>query len=77
MEEFKSVAEPARFEVESLIRQLGLIDEVDREDDAHPEVEPETAANADANDVSTDKEDLSEEKNKHVVTWVTGLPTRS
>jgi chromosome partitioning protein len=78
MEEFESVAEPARLEVQSLIRQLGLVDEVEREDAAHPEVEPEmAAANADANDVAADKEDLSEETNKHVVTLVTGLPTRS
>ena len=75
MEEFKGVAEPARLEVQSLIRQLGLVDEVDREDDAGSEIEPEmAAAKAAANDVAADKADLSD---KRTVTLVPGLPTRS
>jgi chromosome partitioning protein len=59
MEEFKSVAEPARLEVQSLIQELGLVDEIDHEDDARPEIVPEMAvANADANAGAADKEDL-------------------
>jgi hypothetical protein len=34
-------------------------------------------AKAEANDVATDKADLSEETNKHAVTLVPGLPTGS
>jgi hypothetical protein len=75
MEEFEGVAEPARLEVQSLVRQLGLVDEVDREDDAGSEIEPEmAAAKAAAKDVAADRADLSD---KRTVTLVPGLPTRS
>ena len=78
IEGFKSVAVPARFEVQSLIREIGLIDEADVEDEACPETEPEMAgANAEANDLVADKEDLSEETNKRAVTLVPALPTGS
>ena len=78
IEGFKSVAVPARFEVQSLIREIGLIDEADVEDEACPETEPEMAgANAEVNDLVADKEDLSEETNKRAVTLVPALPTGS
>jgi hypothetical protein len=48
----------------------------DLEDEAFHEIELEIAgANAEANNVATDKEDLSEETNKRAVTLVPGLPT--
>jgi chromosome partitioning protein len=63
----------ARLEVQNLIREIGLI-----EDEALPETEPEMAeANAEANDLLADKDDLSEETNKRAVTLVPGLPTGS
>jgi len=63
----------ARLEVQNLIREIGLI-----EDEALPEIEPEMAeANAEANDLLADKDDLSEETNKRAVTLVPGLPTGS
>jgi len=78
IEGFKSVAVPARFEVQSLIREIGLIDEAGVEDEACPETEPEMAgANAEVNDLVADKEDLSEETNKRAVTLVPALPTGS
>ena len=47
----------------------------DLEDEAFHEIELEIAgANAEANNVATDKEDLSEETNKRAVTLVPGLP---
>ena len=55
----------ARLEVQNLIREIGLIDEGDLEDEAFHEIELEIArAIAEANNVATDKEDLSEEANK-------------
>lgn len=68
----------ARLEVQNLIREIGLIDEAGLEDEAVHEIEPKMArANAEANDVVTDREDLSEETNKRAVTLVPGLPTDS
>ena len=65
----------ARLEVQNLIREIGLIHEVDLEDEVCHEIELEIAeANAEANDVVADKEDLSEEINKRAVTLVPGLP---
>jgi chromosome partitioning protein len=65
----------ARLEVQNLIREIGLIDGADLEDEAFHEIELEIAgANAEANNVSTDKEDLSEETNKRAVNLVPGLP---
>jgi chromosome partitioning protein len=81
VEGFTSAAESnrpgllARLEVQNLIREIGLIDEVDFEDEAFHEIELEIArAIAEANNVATDKEDLSEEENKRAVTLVPGLP---
>ena len=72
---FESAAVPAGLEVQSLIREIGLIDEADLEDEAFPEIELEIAqAIAKAYDVVTDKEDLSEETTKRAVTLVPGLP---
>jgi hypothetical protein len=65
----------ARLEVQNLIREIGLVDEVDLEDEAFHETELEIAgANAKANDVATVKEDLLEGTNKRAVTLVPGLP---
>ena len=65
----------ARVEVQNLIREIELIDEADLEDEAFHEIELEVAeANAEANDVVTDKEDLSEETDKRAVTLAPGLP---
>src|ERR1700746_2342690 len=75
---FKSVAVPARLEVQNLIKEIGLIDEADLEDDTCPEIELEmVGANAEANDLVAIKEDLSEETNKRAVTLVSGLATGS
>ncbi|MFZ0149053.1 MAG: division plane positioning ATPase MipZ, partial [Xanthobacteraceae bacterium] len=64
MEGFESAAIPARHEVQSLIREIGLIED-DFEDEAFHEIELEIAqAIAKAYDVVTDKEDLSEETTK-------------
>ena len=63
----------ARLEVQNLIREIGLIDEVNFEDEAFHEIELEIArAIAEANNVATDKEDLSEEANKRTKseTWI-------
>jgi hypothetical protein len=77
IEGFESAAIPARLEVQSLIREIGLI-EADLEDEAFHEIELETAqAIAKAYDVVTDKEDLSEETNKRAATLVPDLPTGS
>ena len=65
----------ARLEVQNLIREIGLIEDADLENEACPEIEPEMAgANAEANELVADKEDLSEEINKRAVTLVPGLP---
>jgi chromosome partitioning protein len=65
----------ARIDVQNLIREIGLIDEADLEDEAFHKIELEMAeADAEANDVITAKEDLSEEANKGTVTLVPGLP---
>jgi chromosome partitioning protein len=78
IEGFESVAVPARLEVQSLIREIGLIDETGLEDEAFHEIELEIAqAIAKAYDVVTDKEDLSEETNKRAATLVPDLPTGS
>jgi hypothetical protein len=78
IEGFESAAVPARLEVQSLIREIGLIDEADLEDEAFHEIELEIAqAIAKAYDVVTDKEDLSEETNKRAATLVPDLPTGS
>jgi chromosome partitioning protein len=78
IEGFESAAVPARLEVQSLIREIGLIDEADLEDEAFHEIELEIAqAIAKAYDVVTDKEDLSEETNKRAPTLVPDLPTGS
>jgi chromosome partitioning protein len=78
IEGFESVAVPARLEVQSLIREIGLIDAADLEDEAFHEIELEMAgANAEANDVVADKEDLSEETSKRAVTLVPDLATDS
>ena len=70
----ESAAIPARLEVQSLIREIGLIED-DFEDEAFHEIELEIAqAIAKAYDVTADKEDLSEESNKRAVTLVPGLP---
>src|SRR5215471_2184797 len=75
IEGFESAAVPARLEVQSLIREIGLINEADLEDEACPEIELEIAqAIAQAYDVVTEKEDLSEETTKRAVTLVPGLP---
>ena len=64
--------------MQNLIREIGLIDEADLEDETFHEIELEMAGvNAEANDVVTDKEDLSEETNNRAVTLVPGLPTGS
>jgi len=63
----------ARLEVQNLIREIGLIDEGDLEDEAFPNIELEIARVI-ANNVATDKEDLSEDANKRAVTLVPGLP---
>ena len=76
IEGFESAAVPARLEVQSLIREIGLIDEADLADEAFHEIEL-AEANAEANDVVTDKEDLSEETDKPAVTLVPNLPTGS
>src|SRR5215471_15922581 len=57
IEGFESAAVPAGLEVQSLIREIGLIHDADLEDEACPEIEPEMAgANAKANDLVADKE---------------------
>jgi hypothetical protein len=67
--------EIARLEVQNLIREIGLIDEGDLEDEAFHGIELEIArAIAEANNVATDKKDLSEEPNQRAVTLVPGLP---
>jgi chromosome partitioning protein len=78
IEGLKSAAESSQsnllawIDVQNLIREIGLIDEADLEDEAFHEIELEVAeANAEANDVVTDKEDLSD---KRAVTLVPGLP---
>ena len=49
---FESVAVSARFEVQNLIREIGLIDEASLEDEAFHEIEPGTpGADAEAKDV--------------------------
>ena len=64
----------ARLEVQNLIREIGLTDEADLEDEAFHEIELEMArAIAEAHNVATEKEDLSEETNKRAVTLVPGL----
>jgi hypothetical protein len=79
VEVFTSAAESdrpellARLEVQNLIREIGLIDEGDLEDEAFHDTELEIARVI-ANNVATDKEDLSEEANKGAVTLVPGLP---
>jgi chromosome partitioning protein len=74
IEGFESAAVPARLEVQSLIREVDLIED-DFEDEAFHEIELEIAqAIAKAYDVAADKEDLSEESNKRAVTLVPGLP---
>ena len=64
---------PRVLEVQSLIREIGLIDEGDLEDEAFHDTELEIARVI-ANNVATDKEDLSEDANKRAVTLVPGLP---
>src|SRR5262249_960165 len=77
IEGFESAAVPARLEVQSLIREIGLIED-DFEDEALHEIEVEIAqANAEAYDVVTDREDLSEETTKRAVTLVPELPAGS
>jgi hypothetical protein len=77
IEGFESAVIPACLEVQSLIREIGLIGD-DFEDEAFHEIELEIAqAIAKAYDVVTDKEDLSEETTKRAVTLVPGLPTGS
>ena len=77
IEGFESAAIPAGLEVQSLIREIGLIED-DFEDEAFHEIELEIAqAIAKTYDVVTDKEDLSEETTKRAVTLVPGLPTGS
>ena len=74
IEGFESAAVPARLEVQSLIREIGLIED-DSEHEAFHEIEVEIAqAIAKAYDVVTGKEDLSEETTKRAVTLVPGLP---
>src|SRR5262249_5437370 len=79
VEGFTSAAESdrpellARLEVQNLIREIGLIDEGDLEDEAFHDIELEIARVI-ANNVATDKEDLSEEANKRAVTLVPGVP---
>jgi chromosome partitioning protein len=74
IEGFESAAVPARLEVQSLIREIGLIED-DFEHEAIHEIEVEIAqAIAKAYDVVTDKEDLAEETTKRAVTLVPGLP---
>jgi chromosome partitioning protein len=52
----------ARLDVQNLIREIGLIEEADLEDEAFHEVELEMAeANVETNDVATDKESLLEQ----------------
>jgi chromosome partitioning protein len=52
IEGFTSVAGPARLEVQSLIREIGLIAEADLDDEAFPEIEPGMAgANAETKDM--------------------------
>ena len=78
IEGFDSVAVPARLEVQSLIREIGLVDEADLEGEAGPKVEPEMAeANAETEGLVADKEDLSEETNERAATLVPGPPTGS
>ena len=78
IEGFESVVVPARLEVQSLIREIGLIDEADLEDEAFHEIELEMAEdNVEANDVVADKKDLSEKASKRAVTLVPDLPTDS
>ena len=84
IEGLKSAAESsqsnllARIDVQNLIREIGLIDEADLEDEAFHEIELEIAqAIAKTDDVVTDKEDLSEETNKRAATLVPDLPTDS
>jgi hypothetical protein len=78
MEGLESAAVPARLEVQSLIREIGLIDEAYSEDETFHEIELDIAqAIAKAYNVVTDKEDLSEETNKRAATLVPGLLTGS
>jgi hypothetical protein len=71
VEGFDSTAE-ARFDVQNLIREIGLItDHADPEGEAFHEIELKMAA---ANNGVTDKEDHSEETNKHTATLVPELP---
>src|SRR5205823_2322330 len=52
IEGFESVAVPARLEVQNLVRQIGLIDEADLQDESFHEIEPgRPRANAKAKDV--------------------------
>jgi chromosome partitioning protein len=77
IEGFESAAVPARLEVQSLIREIDLIED-DFEDEAFYGIELEIAqAIAKAYDAVTDKEDLSEETNKRAATLVPGLLTGS
>jgi chromosome partitioning protein len=70
IEGFSSAAVPARLEVQSLIREIGLIEEADLEDQGFHEIET-----AEANEVVTAKKDRSEEAETN--TSVSGLPTGS
>jgi chromosome partitioning protein len=74
IEGFESAAVPARLEVQSLIREIGLVED-DFEDDTFHEIELEIAqAIAKAYDVVTDKDDFSEETNKRAATLVPAQP---
>jgi hypothetical protein len=74
IEGFTSAAVPARLEVQSLIREIGLIEEADLEEE-EPFHEIELA---ETNEVVTDKKGISEEEtDKRAVTLVPGLPTVS
>jgi hypothetical protein len=74
IEGFTSAAVPARLEVQSLIREIGLIEEADLEEE-EPFHETELA---ETNEVVTDKKGISEEEtDKRAVTLVPGLPTVS
>jgi chromosome partitioning protein len=78
IEGFESATVPACLEVQRLIREIGLIDEADHEDEAFHAIELEIAqAIAKAYDVVADKEDPLEESNKRAVTLVPGLLTGS
>jgi chromosome partitioning protein len=66
----------ARFDVQNLIREIGLIvDHDELADEAFREIEPEMVeANTVANNRITDKNHGSEETNKHATTLVPELP---